>query len=77
MTKLTELVQLRQMCESGEARHIREAAGVSQGELAQEAETTVQSVHRWETGQRTPRGDAAMRYLRVLRSLRKMVEAAQ
>ena len=74
MTKLDDIAKARAMCRSGEARRIREVAGVSLAEVGAEVGTTAPTVQRWETGQRVPRGEAALRYGRLLRSLRRMVD---
>lgn len=69
--RTSDLARLRDMCRNGEARTVRLSAGVSLSELAHDIDDGLPptTVHRWETGQRMPRGDHAMRYLRVLRSL--------
>lgn len=64
-----DLARLRGLCETGMARHIRLAAGLSQAEVANEIDADVSVISRWETGERRPRGTAASRYLRVLDSL--------
>ncbi len=51
------------------AREIREAAGVSQARLAGELDVHPLTVHRWETGKRTPRGRVRLAYGRLLREL--------
>jgi DNA-binding transcriptional regulator YiaG len=51
------------------ARRIREAAGVSQARMAAELEVHELTVHRWETGARTPTGDLRLAYIRLLREL--------
>jgi DNA-binding transcriptional regulator YiaG len=48
---------------------IREGAGLSMGEVAREARCSVSAISRWESGQRTPRGDAAERWAALLRRL--------
>ena len=57
------------MAESGAARAIREAAGLSLTEAADSAGVHRITVHRWEKGTRRPRGDAALRYLALLENL--------
>lgn len=54
------------MAVSGAARAVRESAGLSLAEVAAECAVTKSAVHRWETGQRAPRGEAALRYLTLL-----------
>ena len=59
-----------------EARAIRERAGVSEARLGQELGVTRGAVAKWERGDRRPRGDARLRYARVLADLKALVEAA-
>jgi DNA-binding transcriptional regulator YiaG len=65
------LALVRSMIRSGEARKIREDAGLSLSEAAQPVKVDPVTIWRWEAGQRTPRGDDALRYLRVLQVLKK------
>jgi len=52
-----------------DARAIREAAGVSQCRFAGELGVHELTVHRWENGTRTPRGETRLAYARLLREL--------
>ena len=54
-------------------RALRQAAGVSQSEIAQVAGVTRQAVALWEVGQRTPRGPHLDSYVGVLRTLSKEI----
>lgn len=56
-----------------ERRAIREAAGLSQGELAEAIGTTRQAISNYETGARTPRGARLERYVTAIRTLRESV----
>jgi len=69
------LVRVRQMVASGQARMIREAAGLSLAELASAVGPGVSptTVWRWEAGERQPRGDAAIAYGRLLVRLEREV----
>jgi DNA-binding transcriptional regulator YiaG len=60
---------VRQMTASGQAKAIRQAADVSQGEAATFVRVSDATISRWESGQRTPRGEAALRYGQLLRGL--------
>jgi DNA-binding transcriptional regulator YiaG len=60
---------MRDKLESGEARAIRERRRLTQAELAAVVGTTDETVSRWETGDRHPRGELALRYARVLARL--------
>lgn len=53
-------------------RSIREAAGVSQRAMAREIEVSAMTISRWEDGTRTPRGERADRYGRLLAELREV-----
>jgi DNA-binding XRE family transcriptional regulator len=54
---------------SGLARGVRVGAGLSQAVVAQDCEVTPSVMHRWETGQRRPRGRNAATYHRFLARL--------
>lgn len=60
---------VRDLAARGEAREIREAARLTQLEVAAVVGTTVVSISRWETGARSPRGEPALRYARLLARL--------
>jgi transcriptional regulator with XRE-family HTH domain len=55
------------------ARAIREDAGVSQEQLADELGVHRVTVARWELGTRTPRGDTLRRYVELLDALDREV----
>jgi DNA-binding transcriptional regulator YiaG len=61
---------------AGEARRIREAAGVSQTEVAQQLGVSRSAVCLWELGHRLPRGNVALRYFALLESLLRFGERA-
>lgn len=63
------LVQVRSDLRSGRARAIREAAGLSQAEIARPIGVERATVALWEQHRRIPRGDAALRYAELLRRL--------
>ena len=67
--ELLDIARVRELARNGTARTIREAAGLSQGEVARAVGVSVPALHRWEKGDRTPRGDPAIRYAHVLDSL--------
>ena len=60
---------------SGAARTLRVACGLTQTEIAAQIGVSSVAVSRWESGDRTPRGDAALRYARLLAALRKAAAA--
>ena len=61
------LVEARRAAETGQARELREAAGLSQGEIARAAFVSPATVSRWEARVRRPTGEPAVRWARVLR----------
>ena len=62
----------RKLPPPAERRRIREAAGVSQREMAKALGTSWTSIQRWENGSR-PRGQEAA-YARLLEALRRLGE---
>lgn len=59
----------RKAAEDGQARAIRERAGLTQLELAEVIGTTEASVSRWESAARLPRGELGLRYGQLLAEL--------
>jgi DNA-binding transcriptional regulator YiaG len=59
----------REMYASGEARAIRQAAHLSQGEVARAIGACRSAVAHWEIGNRLPRGDLAVRVYELLTAL--------
>ena len=57
------------MAKLGTARAIREDAGLSLTELANEIDVDRTTIHRWEKGTRRPSGAGAIRYLKALDKL--------
>ena len=76
MSRTTELAELRRSLRSGEAKKIRQDAAVSQSEMARDIGVTPGAFSHWESGTRTPTGDAAIRYLRLLRRLQRVEATA-
>ncbi|MCH7670473.1 MAG: helix-turn-helix transcriptional regulator [Acidobacteria bacterium] len=66
---LAAVARCRALARSGAARSIRIAAGVSLAEVARQLQVSPSTIHRWETGLRSPRAAAAERYGRLLRQL--------
>lgn len=64
--RIERLVRVRQLCHSGAARSARLAAELSLSEVAKVIDTAPSTVYRWETCERKPRGDAALRYEQLL-----------
>lgn len=64
------IAKARRLSQSGEARNLREAAGLSIREVAGAIGGSPSAVWRWENGQRQPRGQAAAAWARLLEDLR-------
>lgn len=67
--ELQLISEARELVQSGKATEIREAAHLSQSEVAAFCDVTPACVCRWENGQRLPRGAPAKRLARLMRSL--------
>ena len=63
------LVEARAAATTGTGRQLREAAGLTQGELAGLIGMDPSALSRWEHGLRRPRGGPAIRWARALRVL--------
>jgi transcriptional regulator with XRE-family HTH domain len=63
---LTDVAEVRDLIRTGQARAIREAAGLSLSDLAGALGVWPSTVLRWERGDRRARGPAAARYYRLL-----------
>lgn len=62
LTLADRVAELREWITTGYARDLRVAAGLSQALVAQDCEVTASTVHRWETGDRSPRGRTITAY---------------
>ena len=65
----------RRLPPPGIARAIRDAAGVSQQQMADELGINRVSLARWELGTRAPRGELRLRYIELLDELKDAVAA--
>lgn len=65
----TRIVRLRRMIADGDARTIREEAGLSLREAAEALDVHHSTVGYWETGDRTPKKRHALAYLALLEQL--------
>jgi transcriptional regulator with XRE-family HTH domain len=70
------LVWLHRTLASGEATAIRESAGLSAASVGGAIGVDPTTPWRWENGHRQPRGEAALRYARLLKSLQRATAAA-
>lgn len=69
MEDVEALARVRALCRSGAARAARIAADLSLSEAARPVRVSPSTIHRWETGERRPRGEAALRYGELLEQL--------
>ena len=60
---------VRRAAADGTTRRVRTAAGVTLAEVGRAAGVEAQTVCRWESGRRSPRGHAAERYAAVIIAL--------
>jgi DNA-binding XRE family transcriptional regulator len=60
-TDIERIVTIRRVLRSGVAAEIREAAGASRAEVAASVDCHPITVAKWETGERTPRTEVALR----------------
>jgi DNA-binding transcriptional regulator YiaG len=72
---VAEVREARSLPRPDVARAIREAAGVSQARLGAELGVHELTVHRWETGTHSPRGELRLAYGRLLRELEEATRA--
>lgn len=70
---LVDLVRARHLCRTGEARALRQRAGLSQGEMATAIGVATPTVQRWEVNDRSPHGEAGSAYGRLLAELQAVV----
>jgi len=72
------LARVRRLAKSGAARAIRIGAGLSLAELGSSVGPDgvgPATVHRWETGQRSPHGEQALAYAAALAVLERAASA--
>jgi DNA-binding transcriptional regulator YiaG len=67
--ELVAIARARALASSGTARWLRLAAGLSLPEVARAVGVSPSTIWRWERDRRSPRGDAAARYSRLLEEL--------
>ena len=68
-TDIVLLSEAREAARSGRGLRVRRAAGLSQPEVADFCGVSRACIARWEHGDRRPRGAAALRWIRLLRTL--------
>lgn len=72
-----DINELRGLMDTGRARKIREAAGLSRAALAVDLEVDALTIARWEGGVSTPRRGNALRYLRLLRRIERQARGSE
>ena len=71
-TDAIRIVKLRRSLKSGEAREVRERAGLSQADVARALGVHEMTLGGWERGQKVPRSTTALAYARLLDELREV-----
>ncbi len=71
-----QLIQARVFIASGEARRIREAAGLSLVSVGGAVGADPSAIGRWERGERIPRSTAALKYAQLITRLRAQLVAS-
>ncbi len=66
---LEDIRTARELLATGEAQRLREASNLTRAEVAAFAESSIDAVALWESGQRCPRTDPALRLGRLYRRL--------
>jgi DNA-binding transcriptional regulator YiaG len=73
MNDILLLARIRAQAADGTARAVRQSARLSLSEVAKHCGAVTTTISRWETGQRRPRGDAGLKYARLIEQLNKSV----
>ena len=68
------VTRMRDMVRGGLVEDVRVSAGLSQAEVAHAVGVTAAAVGHWEKGRSMPRGQAALRYARLLLDLERTVQ---
>lgn len=68
--QLVRVARVRAHAAGGEARAVREAAGISLREAARTIRTSPSTLSRWETGECKPKPAAALRWAKLLDQLK-------
>lgn len=71
------VVEARQMTSDGRARQLRQAARLTQAEVAEVCGVKPETVNRWEAGDRTPSGEPCRRFAVLLANLAALQAAQQ
>lgn len=76
MTLIEEARLLKALPDHTVCRQIREDARVEVTRIASEVGVSRQTISLWESGRRRPRGQAGLKYARILADLKSVIEAA-
>lgn len=68
------LAGIREAAKNGDARRAREQARISRMEVAAACGVDQSTVARWELGTRSPRGEAGLKYARLIGRLRHVAQ---
>jgi transcriptional regulator with XRE-family HTH domain len=68
--RISDLARIRRMQQTGEAKQLREQAGISLRTMARAVGVRASTLIRWEAGQVRPREPTALAWLGVLDQLR-------
>ena len=71
-SEVIEIAKARAMARNGDAQAIRERNHLTMTEIAREMNVSISTIMRWENGERSPRGDAALRFGRLMHKLDKV-----
>ena len=74
---LVRVTSARRLAKNGIARRVRLDAGASLSEVARAVEVSKATIHKWETGQRSPTGVNGVRYFMILSALAPATRASQ
>lgn len=74
--ELLVVVQTRELLRTGQARRIREAAGLSTRDAAGAVGVNAKALHKWEIGKTRPQNATAVLYGRFLLELRRTLALA-
>lgn len=70
--RVLRIARAKRFAASGEGRRIRKEAGLSQPQLADPIGVDPATLCRWESGKRSPRGEAALLWLDLLEELDRL-----
>jgi DNA-binding transcriptional regulator YiaG len=73
---LSSLAEARRAASNGRAKATRQAARISQAEIARAVGVSPACISRWESGTRLPKGEAAQRYAEIIRQLARFAEGS-